>query len=167
MKRRVLSLVTVFTLLVILALVAVLIRIPTSIDYSGQIIEYSTVDSKISIKHDITIEGIYYDSAFGHDSFQGTFYISDIEGIGKNLNNVHFDFNPQYRYCPVFYNDYGELIGSGIAQIFFDKNFSVLAVQLAGTSGDSSRFLVLNAADREDALSQYTALLESKELKNY
>lgn len=39
MKRRVLSLVTVFTLLAILALVAVLIRIPTSIDYIGQIIE--------------------------------------------------------------------------------------------------------------------------------
>ena len=125
MKRRVLSLVTVFTLLVILALVAVLIRIPTSIDYSGQIIEYSTVDSEISIKHDIAIEGIYYDNALGHDSFQGTFYISDIEGIGKNLNNVHFDFNPQYRYCPVFYNDYGEPIGSGIAQIFF-KLFGLL-----------------------------------------
>lgn len=123
MKRRVLSLVTVFTLLVILALVAVLIRIPTSIDYSGQIIEYSTVDSEISIKHDIAIEGIYYDNALGRDSFQGTFYISDIEGIGKNLNNVHFDFNPRYRYCPVFYNDYGEPIGSGIAQIFFNKNF--------------------------------------------
>ena len=167
MKRRVLSLVTVFTLLVILALVAVLIRIPTSIDYSGQIIEYSTVDSEISIKHDIAIERIYYDNALGRDSFQGTFYISDIEGIGKNLNNVHFDFNPQYRYCPIFYNDYGEPIGSGIAQILFDKNFSVLAVQLAGTNGDSSRFLVLNAADRKDALSQYTALLESKELKNY
>lgn len=58
MKRRVLSLVTVFTLLAILALVAVLIRIPTSIDYIGQIIEYSTVDSEISIKHDIAIEGI-------------------------------------------------------------------------------------------------------------
>ena len=167
MKRRVLSLVTVFTLLAILALVAVLIRIPTSIDYIGQIIEYSTVDSEISIKHDIAIEGIYYDNALGRDSFQGTFYISDIEGIGKNLNNVHFDFNPQYRYCPIFYNDYGEPIGSGIAQIFFDKNFSVLAVQLTGTNGDSSRFLVLNAADRKDALSQYTALLESKELKNY
>ena len=77
------------------------------------------------------------------------------------------DSGPEAKDHTTATGNYGEPIGSGIAQIFFNKNFSVLAVQLAGTNGDSSRFLVLNAADREDALSQYTALLESKELKNY
>jgi hypothetical protein len=99
-----------------------------------------------------------------YDSFQGTFYISDIGGIEKNRNNAHFNFNPKYRYCPEFQNDYGEPISSNIAQILFDKNFSTLAVQLEGIDGDS-RFLVLNASNREDALSQYAYLLDAKELK--
>lgn len=130
----------------------------------GQIVEYSTVDSEISIEHEIVIEGIYYDSSLNYDSFQGTFYISDIGGIEKNRNNAHFNFNPKYRYCPEFQNDYGEPISSNIAQILFDKNFSTLAVQLEGIDGDS-RFLVLNASNREDALSQYAYLLDAKELK--
>lgn len=70
----------------------------------------------------------------------------------------------KYRYCPEFQNDYGEPISSNIAQILFDKNFSTLAVQLEGIDGDS-RFLVLNASNREDALSQYAYLLDAKELK--
>lgn len=103
-------------------------------------------------------------SSLNYDSFQGTFYISDIGGIEKNRNNAHFNFNPKYRYCPEFQNDYGEPISSNIAQILFDKNFSTLAVQLEGIDGDS-RFLVLNASNREDALSQYAYLLDAKELK--
>lgn len=151
--------------LAVIVLAGVLIRTPTSIDYRGQIVEYSTVDSEISIEHEIVIEGIYYDSSLNYDSFQGTFYISDIGGIEKNRNNAHFNFNPKYRYCPEFQNDYGEPISSNIAQILFDKNFSTLAVQLEGIDGDSSRFLVLNASNREDALSQYAYLLDAKELK--
>lgn len=33
----------------------------TEIVHRGQIVEYSTVDSEISIEHEIVIEGIYYD----------------------------------------------------------------------------------------------------------
>ena len=150
--------------LAVTVLAGALIRTPTSIDYRGQIVEYSTVDSEISIEHEIVIEGIYYDSSLNYDSFQGTFYISDIGGIEKNRNNAHFNFNPKYRYCHEFQNDYGEPISSNIAQILFDKNFSTLAVQLEGIDGDS-RFLVLNASNREDALSQYAYLLDAKELK--
>ena len=103
--------------LAVTVLAGALIRTPTSIDYRGQIVEYSTVDSEISIEHEIVIEGIYYDSSLNYDSFQGTFYISDIGGIEKNRNNAHFNFNPKYRYCPEFQNDYGEPISSNIAQI--------------------------------------------------
>ncbi len=69
--------------LAVTVLAGALIRTPTSIDYRGQIVEYSTVDSEISIEHEIVIEGIYYDSSLNYDSFQGTFYISDIGGIEK------------------------------------------------------------------------------------
>ena len=79
----------------------------------------------------------------------------------ENDDGVYSD---KYRYCPEFQNDYGEPISSNIAQILFDKNFSTLAVQLEGIDGDS-RFLVLNASNREDALSQYAYLLDAKELK--
>ena len=37
--------------LAVTVLAGALIRTPTSIDYRGQIVEYSTVDSEISIEH--------------------------------------------------------------------------------------------------------------------
>lgn len=104
----------------------------------------------------------YYEDLFTYYGTVGYSYY--VTGIEKNRNNAHFNFNPKYRYCPEFQNDYGEPISSNIAQILFDKNFSTLAVQLEGIDGDS-RFLVLNASNREDALSQYAYLLDAKELK--
>ncbi len=164
-------------LLAVCILVGLLMRHPISIDYEGQAMEYSPIDASISINHEVIIKGTYYSRPFGRDRFQGTFYISNVEGIGKNEDNADFNFNPKYRYCPVFLDDYGQPSSSQVAQILFDKGFRTLSVQFTSqgsedengihttTSDASSHFLVVNAPDREAALSQYTSLLEEKSFR--
>lgn len=178
-KKRfiVVSLLALLCILVVWFLAGLLIRHPVPIDYEGQAMEYSPIDASISIHHEVIIKGTYNSSPFGRDHFQGTFYISDIEGIGENEDNADFNLNPKYRYCPVFLDDAGQPSSSQVAQILFDKGFRTLSVQFASqwsaddngihtaASDTSSHFLVLNAPDRESALSQYTSLLNEKILR--
>ena len=126
----------------------------------------------------MSIDGYYEARLLGKHHFRGSFYISDVKGMTREANNAQFSFHPRYRYSPVFLNAYGEPRGTEAATLFFDKNFQRLAVQLAyqydmaeggvrSVTADSvSTFLVIGAANREEAVSQYTQLLEDKLFQN-
>jgi|GEM_PF-6029914 len=159
----------------VLILAALLYRHPTAINYEGQAIEYSPIDGSISVSHEVVIKGTYYSAILGQDSFYGTFFVSDIKGVGENENNASFNFDPRYRYRPAFLNACGEPVGSQIAHILFDKDFRRLAIQLTTeyfiddegilhteANDTASHFLVVDAAERETALSQYSSMLKEK-----
>lgn len=165
-------------ILSIIVLIGLFYRHPTPVNYMGQATEFNPLDTNVSISHEVVIKGIYYSSFLGHDSFRGTFFISNVDGVESNENNADFVLNPKYRYCPTFLNSYGEPINSQIAQLLFDKNFCRLAVQFNSkysrseegflsteTNDTTSSFLVLDVADRETALIQYSAMLKEKQLR--
>lgn len=167
--------ITILSVLLLAILLSVML-FPTSVRvcYEDVAMEYSLTEPDMAIAHEISIDGYYYSSILGKDRFRGSFYISDVKGLTRETNNAHFSFDPRYRYSPAFLNAYGEPRGTEISTLFFDKNFQHLAVQFAyiytmgegltkaSTSDHLSTFLVVGAASREDAISQYTRLLDEK-----
>lgn len=145
--------------------------------YEDTVMEYSLTETDLAIPHEISIEGDYYSSILGKDRFRGSFYISDVKKLSREKNNAHFSFDPRYRYSPTFLDSYGQPLDTEVSTIFFDKNFQRLAIQFADlytdndgsisrvTSWDTSTFCVAGATSREDAVSQYTRLLNEKPLE--
>ncbi len=151
-----------------------LVPVSSRINYETTATEYSMTDVRTSTPHEVIIDGYYHSNIWGNDSFHGTFYISNVKGLTNQKNNANFTFSPKYRYSPAFLTTSGEPKSTEISTILFDKNFQRLAIQFAYTfesndtsfftaAGDSSStFLVIGAANREEAISKYTELLEEK-----
>ena len=142
---------------------------PSEISYRGTAMEYSPVDESVAIPHEVVIEGIYHRKIIGKDYFLGTFYISDIEGLdyyeyGARLWLSHKNGGLSFR---------DESGGSGMTELFcgystryFRQTAFTLAENLefwedgASASADfnTAHFIVLDAQDRDEALSQYKKL---------
>ena len=174
MTRRGKRIAILSIVLIIALLIFLLFPFSVHIRYEGIVTEYSPVKADIAIPHEISIEGGYYSSILGKDRFRGSFYISDVKGLTKVTNNAHFSFDPRCRYSPTFLDGYGQPHSTEISTLFFDKDFQRLGIQFnyvytigngyrSGSSNDdTSNFIVIGAASREDAISQYSQLLKEK-----
>ena len=166
----------IFKVSIVVALIGLFIcfiPFPKEISYQGTEVEYSLNDETIAIPHEVVIEGTYYTSLLAKDRFYGKLYISDIGGLEEDMT-VDFRFNPRYRYQPVFLNWAGEPHLTSVGEMFFSRNFEILAIQLAvkyeerdnGSSvsfGDrQSNFIVLGADTYDEALKIYNAQLTKK-----
>ena len=160
-------------ILIFLITITVLMRLtipfPREISYQGTAIEYSPVDETVAIPHEVIIKGIYNRVIFGKDTFEGTFYISDVEGLTYLENNVSFriERNPG---TPDFRDAYGQPHSTELFEAHASRYFRNLTVMFADTfekrpDGSSAsfnyntgHFLVLHAQNREDALDCYRQL---------
>ena len=143
------------------------------VHYSGTGYEFSLASDGAVAEHEILIDGTYSTSLFLKDHFQGTFYISNVEGLLEGTK-VGFAFEPTECYHPVFPDEFGQPCSSEIGLIIFDRNFEQLALMFtthyertedgirSGYGEGESNFLVLGADNKEEALKQYSRMLEEK-----
>ena len=162
----------VITLLALFLLIG-LIPFSKEIHYSGTGYEFSLASDGAIAEHEIVIDGTYSSILFLKDRFWGTFYVSDVEGLTEDMT-VNFSFEPGKRYHPVFQGEAGQPHSTEVAVLFFKRNFEELAIQFtykyektedgltAGYGDGTSNFLVLGAADKQEAMTQYTYMLEEK-----
>ena len=157
-------------ILIFLVALTVLLRLgapfPREISYRGTAMEYSPVDETVAIPHEVIIEGTYNRVIFGKDTFEGTFYVSDVDGLAYCENNVSFriERNPG---TPDFRDAYGQPHSTELFEARTLRYFRNLTVMFADTfelrpDGSSAsfnyktgHFLVLHAENREDALKEY------------
>ena len=164
------------SMLVLLAVFLLIGLIPFSkeIHYSGIGYEFSLASDGAVAEHEILIDGTYSTILFLKDHFEGTFYVSDVEGLLEGTK-VHFTFEPTACYRPVFPDAQGQPKSSEIAQIVFERNFQQLAIMFtthyektedgirSGYSDAESNFLVLGAANKAEAQKVYSRMLEEKQ----
>ena len=143
------------------------------ISYCATDFEFALEGDGAVASHEVLIEGKYYTSLLLKDQFMGTFYVSDVEGLTEEMW-VNFSFEPGKRYYPVFLGQAGQPHSTEVAVLFFERNFEDLAIQFAykyektedsitaGYGDGISNFLVLGATDKEEALMQYSKMLEQK-----
>ena len=144
------------------------------IHYSGTDYEFSLAADGAVAEHEVLIDGTYTASLFLKDNFQGTFYVSDVEGLMEETK-VYFTFEPTAHYRPLFSDAYGQPHSSEIAELIFERNFEQLAIMFttnyektedgirSGYSEAESNFLVLGAENKEEALVQYSRMLKEKQ----
>ena len=124
-------------------------------------------------EHEVLIDGTYSSCLFLKDRFYGTFYVSDVEGLTEDMH-VDWGFEPN-RWHHAYFLDYaGQAHSTEIVKIFFDRNFENVALQFAtkyekdgdtlrvAADNETSNFLVIGAANKEEALTGYTQMLETK-----
>ena len=160
---------------VLLGLFLLLGLIPFSkeIGYSGTAYEFSLAHDGAVAEHTVLIDGTYSSSLFLKDRFQGTLYVSDVEGLTENMK-VDWRFEPN-RWHHAYFLDYaGQAHSTEIVQVYFDRNFEHFALQFAtkyekegnilkvAADADKSHFLVLGAQNKEEALMQYSRMLEER-----
>ena len=150
-----------------------LISFSKQIHYSGTGYEFSLASDGAVAEHEIRIDGTYSSCLFLKDYFWGTFYVSDVEGLTEDMT-ANFSFEPGKRYHPAFRGEAGQPHSTEVAVLFFERNFEELAIQFtyryektedsitAGYGDGISNFLVLGAANKEEALMQYSKMLEEK-----
>lgn len=150
-----------------------LIPFSKEIHYSGTGYEFSLASDGAVAEHEILIDGTYSTCLFLKDHFQGTFYVSDVEGLLEGTK-VAFSFEPAEYYRPLFHDEFGQPHSSEIALIIFDRNFEQLALMFtthyektedgtrSGYGEGESNFLVLGAENKEEAMTQYSRMLEEK-----
>ena len=143
------------------------------ISYSATDYEFALDRDGAVASHEVRIEGKYYTSFLLKDRFDGTFYVSDVEGLLEGTK-VSFAFEPAEIYRPLFHDEAGQPCSSEIAVIAFDRNFKQLALMFttnyertedgirSGYSDAESNFLVLGAQNKEEAMTQYSRMLEEK-----
>ena len=162
----------------ILILIAILLFIgiipfEKEISYSATDYEFALAEDGAVASHEVRIEGKYYTTLLLKDRFWGTFYVSDVEGLTEEMS-VDFAFEPTERYHPVFLGEAKQPHSTEIGVIFFERNFEQLAIQFtykyekdedsitAGYGDGISNFLVLGATNKEEALLEYTRMLQEK-----
>ena len=164
--RMVIFLVAVFVLIG-------LIPFSKEIHYSGIGYEFSLAADGAVAEHEIVIDGTYSTILFLKDSFWGTFYVSDVEGLTETMR-VNWELEPS-RWHHAYFQDYaGQPHSTEIVKLFFDRNFENVALQFAtkyekngdtlkiAADNDKSNFLVIGAKNKEEALLQYRAMLQEK-----
>jgi len=165
----------VSSVLVLLAVFLLIGLIPFSkeIDYSGTAYEFSLAADGAVAEHEVVIDGTYSSILFLKDRFWGTFYVSDVEGLAEDMQ-VNWKMEPN-RWHHAYFLDYaGQAHSTEIVQLFFERNFETVALQFAtkyekdgdilrvAADNEKSNFLVIGAADKEEALKQYSRALEEK-----
>ena len=166
---------------IVVALVAAFLLIgivPFSkeIRYSGIGYEFSLASDGAVAELEILIDGTYSSSLLLKDRFWGTFYVRDVEGLTKDMR-ADWSFEPN-RWHRAYFLDYaGQAHSTEIVQIFFERNFESLVLQFAtkyerdgdilkvAADHDKSNFLVIGAANKEEALLEYTHMLQEKRPK--
>ena len=150
-----------------------LIPFSKEIHYSGIGYEFSLASDGAVAEHEVLIDGTYSACLFLKDRFQGTFYVSDVEGLLEGTK-VDFAFEPSAKYYPVFPDEAGQPHSTEIAVIAFDRNFERLGIMFtthyektedgirSGYSDAESNFLILGAENKEEAMMQYSRMLEEK-----
>ena len=150
-----------------------LIPFSKEIHYSGIGYEFSLASDSAVAEHEVLIDGTYSACLFLKDRFQGTFYVSDVEGLLEGTK-VDFAFEPSAKYYPVFPDEAGQPHSTEIAVIAFDRNFERLGIMFtthyektedgirSGYSDAESNFLILGAENKEEAMMQYSRMLEEK-----
>ena len=163
------------SILILLAILLFIGIIPfeKEISYRATDYEFALASDGAVAEHEVRIEGTYYTSILLKDRFWGTFYVSDVEGLTEDMT-VNFSFEPGKRYHPVFLGEAKQPHSTEIAVIFFDRNFEQMALQFtyryekdedsitAGYGDGLSNFLVLGAANKEEALTVYSRMLIEK-----
>ena len=158
---------------VFLIALTVLLRLaapfPKEISYRGTAIEYSPVDASVAIPHEVIIEGTYNRVIFGKDTFQGVFYISDVQGLEYCENNASLIIDRKPGGLD-FRDPYGQPHSTELFEVHTSRYLSDVAVMFAdvfeqrpdGSSASfnykTGHFVVLRAQTREDALKQYESL---------
>ena len=163
-------------ILILLAVFLLIGLIPFSkdISYSGTAYEFSLASDGAVAEHEIVIDGTYSSILFLKDRFWGKFYVSDVEGLTEDMQ-VNWKFEPN-RWHHAYFLDYaGQAHSTEIVKIFFDRNLETVALQFAAkyekdgdtltvaADNDRSNFLVIDAADKEEALVEYTRMLQEKQ----
>lgn len=163
---------SILILLVVLLFIGI-IPFEKEISYSATDYEFALDRDGAVASHEVRIEGKYYTSFLLKDRFNGTFYVSDVEGLLEGTK-VSFAFEPAEIYRPLFQDEAGQPCSSEIALIIFDRNFEQLALMFttnyertedgirSGYSDAESNFLVLGAQNKEEAMTQYSRMLEEK-----
>ena len=163
---------SILILLVVLLFIGI-IPFEKEISYSATDYEFALDRDGAVASHEVRIEGKYYTSFLLKDRFNGTFYVSDVEGLLEGTK-VSFAFEPAEIYRPLFQDEAGQPRSSEIAVIAFDRNFKQLALMFtthyertedgirSGYSDAESNFLVLGAQNKEEAMTQYSRMLEEK-----
>ena len=98
---------------------------------------------------------------------------SDVEGLTEDMH-VSFAFEPS-RWHHAYFLDYaGQPHSTEIVKIYFDRNFETVALQFAtkyerdgdtlrvAADNEKSNFLVIGAENKEEAILQYSRMLEEK-----
>ena len=155
-----------------------LVPFSEDIRYSGTAYEFSLANDGAVAEHEILIEGTYFSILFLKDRFWGRFYVSDVEGLTEDMS-VNWKMEP-YRWHHAYFQDYaGQAHSTEIVSIYFDRNFDTVALQFAtkyerngdilsvAADREKSNFLVIGAANKEEALTQYTRMLDEKEIRRW
>ncbi len=129
-----------------------------TISYHATDYAYCVDDPSIQTPHEVVIEGTYIHYLLFDDVFQGTFFISGVDGLEAG-ENVRFRFDRRVCLPPLSQDEYGQPMVTGVACIFAEPNFQSLAVQFSAAQASGETFLVPGAASREEAYSAYTTLL--------
>ena len=163
---------SILILLIVLLFIGI-IPFEKEISYSATDYEFALDRDGAVASHEVRIEGKYYTSLLLKDRFDGTFYVSDVEGLLEGTK-VSFAFEPAEIYRPLFHDEAGQPCSSEIAVMAFDRNFEQLALMFttnyertedgirSGYSDAESNFLVLGAQNKEEAMTQYSRMLEEK-----
>ena len=150
-----------------------LIPFSEEISYSGTAYEFALESDGAVAEHEVIIDGTYSTVLFLKDRFWGTFYISDVEGLTEGMQ-VNWEMEPERWHHAYFLDNAGQAHSTEIVQVYFDRNFEHFALQFAtkyekegnilkvAADADKSHFLVLGAQNKEEALKQYTRMLEEK-----
>jgi len=161
------------TVIVSVAVFILLGLVPFSkaIHYTGIGYEFSLAADGAVAEHEIVIDGTYSTILFLKDRFWGTFYVSDVKGLTEDMS-VNWKMEPD-RWHHAYFQDYaGQAHSTEIVNIYFDRNYKQVALQFAtkyekigdqlsiAADNEKSNFLVIGAANKEEALNQYIRMLE-------
>lgn len=156
-KREILT--WALVLLVLAAGILLVFPYQKTISYHATDYAYCVDDPASQTPHEVMIEGTYIHYLLFDDVFQGTFFISGVDGL-ETGEDVRFHFDRRACLHPTFPDEYGQHMSAGIACIFAEPNFQTLAVQFSLTGESGETFLVPGAASYQEAYSAYTALLQ-------
>ena len=161
------------TVIVLVAVFILLGLVPFSkeIHYTGIGYAFSLAADGAVAEHEIVIDGTYSTILFLKDRFWGTFYVSDVKGLTEDMS-VNWKMEPD-RWHHAYFQDYaGQAHSTEIVNIYFERNFEAVALQFAtkyerngdklsvAADKEKSNFLVIGAANKEEALNQYIRMLE-------
>lgn len=171
MKKWIIRIIVSF---VVLLMLIGLIPFSKDIHYSGTAYEFALESDGAVAEHEVLIDGTYSSLLFLKDRFWGTFYISGVEGLTEDMS-VDWKMEPN-RWHHAYFQDYaGQAHSTEIVNIYFDRNFETVALQFAtkyerdgdmlsvAADNSKSNFLVIGAENKEEALNQYSRMLEEKQ----